>query len=95
MVDVATDAAAARPELERLVGARLAATDLIGTVTHVLSHRRMTIACLRATAPPAPRLGASDEYDALELVALADLGARGVSTLTRKILAAAGLGGRS
>ena len=90
MVDAADDRAGELAALGRLVGARITKAGDAGSVTHVLSHRRMTIACLRIPMPRAPRLGPSAEYDALEAVALGDLEGRGVSALARKVLAAAG-----
>ena len=76
-----------------------------GVVEHVLSHRTLRIRVLRARfAPDAPaaagRAGSararrwpvpSPEYDAVEPVPIADLGERGHATVTRKILAAAGV----
>lgn len=65
-----------------------------GTVTHVLSHRRMSVCVLRGELPPRARhpaaLPAHEEYDAVELVGRENVASRGVSTLARKILAAGG-----
>ena len=70
-------------EALRMVGvkARLRRTP-VAEVEHVLTHRKMTIAVFRAsgaTATPTPNL---------RLFSLEDLGTVGLSTLTRKILAA-------
>ncbi|MDB4940729.1 MAG: A/G-specific adenine glycosylase [Labilithrix sp.] len=63
-----------------------------GAIEHVLSHRHLTVDVLRATmlgpatgiVPPAP-------YEAVRLVHMEAFEALGMSTLTRKILAAAGV----
>jgi A/G-specific adenine glycosylase len=62
-----------------------------GQVVHVLSHRRMevdvSVAVLgrrRRWSPP------GEDYDAIEVARLDDLGSRAHSTLTRKVLKAAG-----
>ena len=58
-----------------------------GEVVHVLSHRRMHVEVARGTLPrrKAWRLPGSD-YEAIESVALEDVGARAHSTLARKVL---------
>lgn len=68
----------------------------VGSVTHVLSHRALTVDVSRATlldggeaALEDPSIPASAGYDAVRLVRLEELGAVGVSTLARKIMAAA------
>jgi A/G-specific adenine glycosylase len=63
-----------------------------GAVEHVLSHRKLTIDVLRAEL--SGPIGANDVpesagYDAIRVVPDADLATLGISTLTRKILAAA------
>ena len=68
----------------------LASTNLAGRVTHVLSHRRLTVdvhAAVLSKAPSRPRLPVVYETSSLfEADALPGLG---ISTLARKILAAA------
>jgi A/G-specific adenine glycosylase len=77
-----------RARFSTLIGMELGDLELCGSVTHVLSHRRMQVDVLavrlRAFTPEAH---ASEEYDAL---ALGDLDGRGATTLARKILARAG-----
>jgi A/G-specific adenine glycosylase len=63
-------------------------------VEHVLSHRTLRIRVLRAAMNYRRRRGwpvPSADYDAIEAVRVADLASRGHATLTRKILAAAGV----
>jgi A/G-specific adenine glycosylase len=60
-------------------------------VTHVLSHRRLEIAVLRAELVPLPATRApvsSDEYTQFALVDPRELHDRGVSTLAQKLLRA-------
>ena len=75
------DRAAARAALATAPIRARVARDPIGTVEHVLSHRRLTVHVYRATAARAT------ETDSLRLFSLADLATVGVSRLTRKLLA--------
>ncbi len=65
-----------------------------GTVEHVLSHRKLSVDVMRAdltgSLDPAA-LPADSGYDAAKLVKEADLDTLGISTLARKVLAAAGI----
>ncbi len=58
-----------------------------GHVRHVLSHRRMEITVFAGA--PAPGAAFPAVYDRVEFVPEGELGGRGVSTLARKLLAAA------
>jgi A/G-specific adenine glycosylase len=64
-------------------------------VEHVLSHRRLRVRVYRAPLGPHHRrrrwAAPSADYDAAEVVRIAELATRGHATLTRKILAAAGV----
>ncbi|MDB4939374.1 MAG: A/G-specific adenine glycosylase [Labilithrix sp.] len=63
-----------------------------GSVEHVLSHRKLTVDILRTDLVGAVRakdVPESAGYDAVRVVPTADLSTLGISTLTRKILAAA------
>jgi len=82
-----------RAEFSRLVGARVPELEAKGAVTHVLTHRRMQIEVLRADArgrTPAVRKDSAPPYDAFEFAPLT-AGARGLSTLARKVLACGGI----
>jgi A/G-specific adenine glycosylase len=63
-----------------------------GEVVHVLSHRRMRVEVARGPLGDRRRwaLPGSD-YDAVERVALEDVGSRAQATLARKVLAVAGV----
>ncbi len=79
--------------LARLVGVRLLGSAPSGLVTHVLSHRKMHVDVVsarlgRAPAKTPPETG---EYEAFVCVSLDNLGARGLTKLARKVLAAAGI----
>ena len=68
----------------------LASTSVAGRVTHVLSHRRLTVdvhAGVLAKVPSRPKL--PDVYEASSLFDEAGLAELGISTLARKILGAA------
>ena len=76
---------------ERL-GTDARALERMGEVLHVLSHRRMQVEVSRGPVGrrrswPIP----GPEYDAIELVGLEHLGARAQASLTRKVLAVAGV----
>jgi len=62
-----------------------------GRVAHVLSHRRMQIAVLRAPIGRRRRWPLPPDYDAIEVVPLAEVLSRAHSSLARKVLAAARL----
>ncbi len=65
----------------------------VGTTTHVLSHRKLTIDVLRATLTGKVAIGDVPQaagYDALRVTSLAEMEDVGISTLTRKILGVAG-----
>jgi A/G-specific adenine glycosylase len=87
------DAPAAEAALQALAPAARRA----GHVRHVLSHRRLEIAV--HTGLPAVGARFPSLYDVLEFVPEGELGGRGVSTLARKVLAAAepegGQGGKA
>jgi A/G-specific adenine glycosylase len=83
---VGTDARA----LEQVSGP-LRALEEAGEVRHVLSHRRLEVRVFTAKVARAPRR-ARGEYDAIELVELDRLEARGMTTLARKILRLARIG---
>ncbi len=78
----------AKSALAALTGLVLDASVVAGTIEHVLSHRRMVIVVHRhdIRARSKPRLGPSADYDRLELVPRDRIGARGISTLARKII---------
>ncbi len=64
----------------------------VGTATHVLSHRKLTIDVLRATLTGTVHMKDVPEaagYDAVRVISLAEMDDVGISTLTRKILAVA------
>jgi len=80
--------------LARRLGVRRGSLEAAGTVVHVLSHRRLVIDVARGPLGggarrrrPWPIPG--PEYDAVEVVALAEVGRLPHATLARKILAAA------
>jgi A/G-specific adenine glycosylase len=87
--------AAERDALASRLGVDAARLRASGRVEHVLSHRRLDVEVLvapmgrrRRWTPPGP------DYDAVEAVPLDELrtkGARAHATLTRKVLAAAGV----
>ena len=84
-----------RAAFGRLVGARVPRLDARGSVTHVLTHRRMEIEVLRAerrSRPPDVHLQPGSPYDALEWV-LPGRPLRGLTTLARKVLACGGCAG--
>ncbi len=87
------DARGAIARLRALTGARFRDVERAGDVVHVLSHRRLETAVLRATLVSLgpPRFDKSD-YEEVEVVPVATLASRGVSTLARKILDAANVG---
>ena len=80
-------------DLATLAGAELLETENAGEITHVLSHRRLTVKVFQArlgrlapeTTAPLP-----DEYDRRVLVARTQLADHALTTLARKILARAG-----
>lgn len=77
--------------LADLVGVKLGEVARAGDVTHVLSHRRLEIAVLRA-ALLRPREGGwaadGEEYARFEVLSPERFAERGIATLARKILAA-------
>jgi A/G-specific adenine glycosylase len=81
---------AARRELLDAAGSRI---RRVGRVTHDLSHRRieMTVFAGPATGALLDRVRASSRYDALAWTPLAELGAHALTSLARKVLAAAGV----
>lgn len=80
-------ALAARKDLARRFGVKDAKPS--GRVTHVLSHRKLTIDVARGSAPEeALRSDLPDAYDAARLVAPETFDALGIATLARKILRA-------
>jgi len=92
----AEDPASDGARLAALVGVKVSAPEPMGEVTHVLTHRRMTIRVYGAqilAARGAVVRGASlgDEYDAIEMVDRSAAMARGMSTLARKVLRIAGV----
>jgi A/G-specific adenine glycosylase len=75
---------------ELLARFALRTSTLAGQVTHVLSHRRMTVDVMSGDLVRAPSAaGLPDDYEAAGLFDEAGLEALGVSKLARKILAAA------
>jgi A/G-specific adenine glycosylase len=82
----------ARGELLRGLGVDPASVERRGTVTHVLSHRRLTIDVHAAELPRAAVLASSlDGYEALgffDEAALDQSDRIGLATLARKVLAA-------
>ncbi len=77
----------ARARASLLAAFPLASPKRVGSVEHVLSHRKLTIDVVRAELTG--RVEAAPGYDAVRLVrSLDDLG---IATLTRKILRCAGL----
>lgn len=86
--------AKARPSLASAFG--VARTERAGVVTHVLSHRKLTVDVLVAPLPPSFRKtqalppGYDEGYDELRVVSRASLDAIGIATLAKKILRCAG-----
>jgi A/G-specific adenine glycosylase len=79
---------AARKDLARRFGVKDAKPS--GKVTHVLSHRKLTIDVARGSAAEeAVHAVLPDEYDAARFVAPDAFAGLGIATLARKILAAA------
>lgn len=79
---------AARKDLARRFGVKNPKPR--GKVTHVLSHRKLTIDVAHGEAPDdALHAPLPDEYDAARFVAPSTFEALGIATLARKILAAA------
>ncbi|WP_394820862.1 A/G-specific adenine glycosylase [Pendulispora albinea] len=79
--------------LVALTGVKGPDPELAGQVTHILSHRKMTIAVYR-TAVRVERAGLPHdhaEYDALEWVDRKAAMSRGMSTLARKVLRTCGI----
>jgi A/G-specific adenine glycosylase len=89
----AKDVHAARASLEALLGSKVTLSEApVRTIEHVLTHRVLDVKVYEATLSKPPRtVGEAhrDRYDALEIVPLAGLSARGVSTLARKMLGVA------
>ena len=78
---------AARKDLARRFGVTDAKPS--GKVTHVLSHRKLTIDVARGSAPAeATRSDLPDDYDAARFVSPETFDALGIATLARKILRA-------
>jgi A/G-specific adenine glycosylase len=79
-------------ELASLLGVDPRTLERAGDVVHVLSHRRMRVEVARGPLASRRRwpLPGTD-YDAVECVALEDVGARAQATLARKVLAVAGV----
>jgi A/G-specific adenine glycosylase len=73
---------------------RLEHVEERGVVRHVLSHRRLLVQVWSARALRTPVSCPAGDYERLELVRPDDLGARGVTTLAKKILRCAGVGVR-
>jgi A/G-specific adenine glycosylase len=85
------DPYAARAALEAMLGGEVTLAEApVRDVEHVLTHRHLQIAVYEGTLTRAGgwELGPArrDRYDAVELVDLAQLEDRGVSTLARKLL---------
>jgi len=79
--------------LVALTGVKATAPERAGEVTHILSHRKMTISVYRTTLQTdrarLPR--GHEEYDAIELVDRSAAMSRGMSTLAQKVLRACGI----
>jgi A/G-specific adenine glycosylase len=97
-IDVALDredvVAWATPRFADLLGGRthVASLEQRGTLTHVLSHRRMHVNVLSGTLTSARASVSTDgDYDRSEWVRLEDLEQRGMTTLAMKILRVAGI----
>ncbi len=71
---------------ELLGGAHEEPVTALGTVTHVLTHRKLTIAVV-ATVVPARGLCVPAPYECVEWVPLPSMGGLALSTLARKVLA--------
>lgn len=86
----ANDVHAARASLEALIGSDVTLTpEPLRRVEHVLTHRHLEVSVHEGTTARAPKnVGPAhrDAYDAIEVVPLADLGKRGISTLAKKII---------
>jgi A/G-specific adenine glycosylase len=84
-------ASAGHPLLGASAGLLLAeAPERVGSIVHVLSHRRLLVDVVRVSLAGPPTV--SPEmigYDAFRMVRIADLGSLGMSTLARKVLARA------
>ena len=71
-------------------GVRVGSLEQRGTITHVLSHRRMRVDVLQGAVSPGPTSApVAGDYDRIEWVLLGELAQRGMTTLARKILRAA------
>jgi A/G-specific adenine glycosylase len=86
------DASALAPRFAATLGSlRVTALEHIGSITHVLTHRKMHVDILsaRVSDPQSRALSpiGSHEYDALDFVT--DIKSRGITTLAKKILARA------
>ena len=82
-----------RVDFGALLGIRIARAKAVGTVTHVLSHRRLEARVLTVTLPHAPKevMPADADYDALDMVRPDAFGKVGMSTFARKVLTQAGV----
>lgn len=97
------DAPRALTDLARRLGVDPRSVEAAGVVEHVLTHRRMRVVVARAEAPERVRARGRDsggrgaieapsaDYDQIELVPWARLGAFASSSLVRKVLAIAGV----
>ena len=82
-----------RVELARRLGADARELRPVGSVEHVLSHRRLMVEVVLGPLRHRRRPPPGDDYDAIEVVPVAELhdGVRPHATLTRKVLAVAGM----
>ena len=81
----------ARGSLERVTALRVSSLERVGEITHVLSHRKMSILVFRGKIRGVPRKRVAVDYDAFELVDPRRFRDRGMSTLAKKILHASQL----
>jgi A/G-specific adenine glycosylase len=91
---VSTDRPSAPARLAEALGIRLPTLTPRGVVIHVLSHRRLEVDVFHGALSarfraPGVVLERAGDYEAFAIVSLDQLAARGVTTLARKLLAAA------
>ena len=89
MIDLGDGDEGGKGSFEALLGAPLLRFHGAGTVTHVLTHRRLEIDVFSGVLRGSPRSAGGPLYDALELVDPRAFGSRGLATLARKVLALA------
>jgi A/G-specific adenine glycosylase len=87
MIEV-TDSSRPEESLGALVGQRLRDVRVVGEQTHVLTHRKLRITIATGALTGDPVVPGGTPYELFEWCEATDLGARGMSSLARKILLA-------